>query len=131
MISSNFKISDFLKWCLCTKRLIFFLSIVIFNQFNEFCIPSLESRQPKLPCWANITNIRSNQGMHTFDMLSEVVMFTKRFRAQITANPFAFCMNTVDMELQIVTTGKGFWTMDTLVNHLRFSILENKAARYI
>ena len=46
--------------------------------------------------------------MHTFDMLSEVVMFTKRFWAQITANSFAFCMNTVDMELQIVTTGKGF-----------------------
>ena len=69
--------------------------------------------------------------MHTFDMLSEVVMFTKRFWAQITANSFAFCMNTVDMELQIVTTGKGFWTMDTLVNHLRFSTLENKAARYI
>ena len=67
--------------------------------------------------------------MHTFDMLSEVVMFTKRFGAQITANSFAFCMNTVDMELQIVTTWKGFWTMDTLVNQLRFSTTLERTQR--
>ena len=74
----------------------------------------------------------SYRRMHPFDMLSQVIMFTKRFWAQVTAHSFVFgSVNTIDMELQIVTTWKGFCTMETLVDQLCFLTLKERILKLL
>ena len=82
--------------------------------------------------WANITNMGSYRRMHPFDMLSQVIMFTERFWAQVTAHSFVFgSVNTIDMELQIVTTWKGFCTMETLMDQLCFLTLKERIMKVL